>query len=508
MLVMTSHPRPGAITRQVHRIDISSQESIDAYGYRLKHALDHGVDNDFAWFTDGRGRLGAALASDGDETVLFYRNGDDFVRVPDFADSGFVPMRLAADGATLIGYTDEGRDQRDLVELDPATGRILRTLHSRRGVDVQGALFDPTSRLLGATYFEDGLLVADYLDEDSAHHYNSLRKAFPDRAVAIIDRDAGSRRFIVMVSGSDLPTDIYHYDSESKRAYLLEHTRPWFAKHRFVPAELLEVKSSDGLEIEAYLTLPPQAEGERAPLVVLPHGGPIGVRDTRSFDPEVQFLAALGYAVLQVNFRGSEGFGVAFRDAAERKFGTRIEDDVDAALTQALKTFPLDPDRMCMVGSSYGGYSALVAAMRWPGRFRCVVSIAGVTDQILFFTASDGGRVEEGREQLERAIGNPHRDADAMIAVSPLYHTERLDLPVMLAHGTEDLRVDEEHTRRLVRMLNLQGKVPTVMIFEGAGHGFSEEADIVRLWRGVAGFLRAHLAPQSDPPRTVARGTD
>ena len=177
--------------------------------------------------------------------------------------------------------------------------------------------------------------------------------------------------------------------------------------------------------------------------------------------------------------------------------GLTREDDVDAALRLALEKFPLDGSRMCMLGSSYGGYSSLVSAIRWPQRFRCVVSISGVSDRALFFTASDSGRSAEGRAQLERWIGDPRKDLDAMVATSPLYQYEKLSVPVMLVHGRDDLRVDFEHTRRLVRMLNLARRTPVVQAFAQEGHGFENPNVLDIAWSGIAGFLRQHLEPGS-----------
>ena len=225
------------------------------------------------------------------------------------------------------------------------------------------------------------------------------------------------------------------------------------------------------------------------PLVVLPHGGPIGVADSLHFDPEVQFLASRGYAVLRVNFRGSEGYGRAFREAGHRNYGTRIEDDIDAAINLALASYPLDASRMCVVGSSYGGYSALVSAIRWPQRFRCAVSIAGISDRSLFFTASDTARSEKGRQLAEKMMGNPNEDAAAIRDTSPLYRYTELSIPVMLAHGREDQRVDFEHSRRISRMLRLAGRPPVELYFDEEGHGVVDPANRTALWKRVGEFL-------------------
>src|SRR5690606_33503004 len=296
-----------------------------------------------------------------------------------------------------------------------------------------------------------------------------LQRAFPGKAVRILDRDATSRQVLLLVGGSDQPSEVYHLDATTGTASLLAQMQPWLEDRRFRPSTVVRAMARDGFPIEAYLTLP-EADAP-PPLVVLAHGGPVGIRDTRYFDQEVQFLASLGYAVLQVNFRGSEGYGREFREAGKRSHGTLIEDDVDAALSVVLAGNTVDRGRMCAMGSSYGGYSALVSAIRWPGRFRCVVSIAGVSDRILFFTASDGGRSKKGRERLEEVIGDPRTDTADMLASSPLYRYRELDVPVLLAHGTEDLRVDFEHSRRLSRMLSEAGRPPVLLALEGEGHG-------------------------------------
>jgi dipeptidyl aminopeptidase/acylaminoacyl peptidase len=296
---------------------------------------------------------------------------------------------------------------------------------------------------------------------------------------------------MLWVEGSDQPVALYHLDIVRAQASLLDVAAPWLEGKHFVESQILRVKSRDGLPIEAYLTVPP-ASGKR-PLVVLPHGGPVGVSDRLLFNPEVQFLASLGYAVLQVNFRGSEGYGKAFREAGHHAEGTGIEDDIDVALTEALARYPLDPQRMCVMGSSYGGYSALQSTVRWPQRFRCAVSISGVSDRVLFFTASDSGNSAKGRETLERIIGNPNTELDQMLETSPLYHYRELQVPVMLVHGEQDMRVDYEHARRLVRMLNLAGHKPVMLSFKDGGHSYGDIEQIEKTYAGIAGFLERYL---------------
>jgi dipeptidyl aminopeptidase/acylaminoacyl peptidase len=277
---------------------------------------------------------------------------------------------------------------------------------------------------------------------------------------------------------------------------------------KFGTSKTIKVATRDGLLIESYLAMPPSPE-KAPPLIVMPHGGPIGIRDDRHFDHSVQFLVSLGYAVLQVNFRGSEGFGKSFREAGKGSLGTAIEDDVDTVLTEVLKTQPVDKNNMCIMGMSYGGYSALVSSMRWPGRFKCAISFSGPTDRILTFSASDSVRSEPTRKWMEKYFGNPKTELAKMKSEQPLYSYKNLNTPLLLIHGTVDYRVDYEHVVRLQRMLTLANNPPAVLTLKSEGHGFTNLSSKKVTWGAIAGFLEQHLPrpPKQAKPTEVPAAT-
>lgn len=482
----------------IYKLDVRSSDAIRNYRFDRKNRLNAGLADDFAWFTDAGGRIRAALVQRQGQQVLVHGGEGRFrdVRVIEDRDE-FWPLMVSADGLEILGTSSAGRGQRDLVALDPATNTITRTVFSKPGFDMEALRVDPAQQPVGASYYEAGQWVSEYFDAGSQRVTETLARSFPNRTVASVGRSRDGRRWLLWVDGSDQPPQLYHLDLDAGRAMLVDEAAPWLKADQLAPSQVLKLTARDGLALEAFLTLPRQPG--RRPLVVMPHGGPIGVADRRHFDAEVQFLASLGYAVLQVNFRGSGGYGTAFREAGHRNYGTGIEDDIDAAIEHALAGFPLDRERICMVGASYGGYSGLISAVRWPDRFRCVVSLSGVSDRALFFTASDSGRRAEVREQLEKLIGHPGKEPDLMRETSPLFRYQDLKTPVMLVHGGEDLRVDYEHTRRLVRMLNLAGRPPVLVELRGQGHGIEGEDDIVRTWEGIAGFLQQHLGASPAP---------
>jgi dipeptidyl aminopeptidase/acylaminoacyl peptidase len=478
----------------VHKVDLSSQRALEKSASLANRPLNRGIDDDMEWFADGQGRLRAVVVRRDDRLALLHGIDGSFKEVLDLhATDGFDPYVLSWDGNLIYGLTDENRAQRDLVAFDPASGQVTTTLFSKSGVDVVAPLMDDRRTPIGVTYYRGGHLVSEYFGQRDQQLSDVLEKTFPNRTVLIKERSRDGSQLVISVEGSAQPARLYHLDVAGRRASLLEDARPWLDGKPLVASQRFTVRNGEELPIEAYLTLPP-GSGKRA-LVVMPHGGPVGVNDQLDFDPQVQFIASLGYAVLQVNFRGSDGYGKAFREAGHHAHGTGIEDDIAVALDQALASYPLDPARMCMLGSSYGGYSAMVSTLRWPGRFRCAVSIAGVSDRLLFFTASDGGHSARGREQLERIIGNPRTQQAEMMATSPLYHYREFITPLMLVHGEEDMRVDFEHSRRLARMLHLAGRPPVLLALAKEGHGIAAIDNLETAWSGIAGFLRQHLDP-------------
>lgn len=505
----------------VHRVDISSEAAIRGFRYPMRDRLNIGVPEATAWYADGQSELRLAVAEREDRTapppeageesrgaprkrVLMYGRPGAYREILEIdEEEPFVPQGLSADGSVVYGITEQGRAQRDLVALDPANGKTIRTVFSKPGTDVVSAIFDQAHTLVGATYYQGGLLVTDYFDTDRSAQAKMLQGAFPGKTVVVGGRSRDGRQMLLWVEAGDQPAQLYHLDVAARRAALIDETKPDLDPAALAPSTAFTFKGFDGTPLEAFITLPRKAG--KVPLIVFPHGGPIGVSDKLHYDPEVQFLASLGYAVLRVNYRGSEGYGKAFREAGYREYGTGIEDDIDAAIRHTLAHYPVDAARMCAVGSSYGGYSSLVMAVRWPERFRCAISIAGISDRILFFTASDSARDKATRKEMERVVGNPRTDLEAMKASSPIYHYKELELPVMIVHGTEDYRADYEHARRLQRMLQMAGHPPTGLVFEHEGHGIVRKTNLETMWSGIAGFLQAYLDAAPGPAGAVGR---
>lgn len=492
-------------TVYIYKVSKTEPASLRKSGsYSENNRINKELKNDIYWITNASGEIAAAIVRADTGNQLVVRKGDSFQIIRNLPEkSVFIPFSISLDGKELFVITDENRSQRELVKMDLETGRNVTTVFSKDGIDIESVIMNSKRQPVGAKYYVEGKVINTYFDEASDVLNRELSSAFPDSNISVIGKDASDNAALVYVDSSVLPGSVYLFDKKNKIVEKIDDDAPWLSNVKFGTSRVIRTKARDGLVIESYITFPASAPHPLFPMVVMPHGGPIGIRDSRHFDADVQYLTSLGYAVLQVNFRGSEGFGKNFLQAGKGSFGTAIEDDVDASINAALKEFPVDSGKMCIVGTSYGGYSALVSVMRWPDRFKCAVSFSGVSDRILSFTASDSIRVEENRKWMEDYFGNPLTDLEKMKSEQPLYAYRKIAAPVLIIHGTKDLRVDYENALRLQRMLALAGNPPDMLTLINEGHGYTNQLSKKVSWEVVAGFLALHL--QTSPGETQPR---
>ncbi|HOZ03994.1 MAG TPA: prolyl oligopeptidase family serine peptidase [Arenimonas sp.] len=493
----------------IYKLSKANTASLEKLGnFTTRNRVNINLKNDRDWITDAAGNIAAATVFENGKRSLYMRSGAQYLKVrelPDINDEFFYPVALSSDGKKLFAITDENRPQRELVKMDLATGANVETVFSKDGIDISYVIFDAERQPIGVAYYLNGQARNEYFDQNSEILNRQLAKVFSNSNISSIDRDQTNSSVLIYVNSSSNPGAVYLFDTRKKQVEKIDDEAPWLEKFQFSDSLVLKTTAKDGLVIESYLTLPVKKQNTPFPLVVMPHGGPIGIRDARHFDSDVQFLVSQGYAVLQVNFRGSSGYGKAFREAGKGSFGTAIENDIDASLNNALANYPLDKSNMCIIGMSYGGYSALVSAMRWPDRYKCAISFSGISDRILSFTASDSVRLESTRKWMEDYFGNPLTSLDKMKSEQPLYAYKKLKTPLMLIHGTDDVRVDYEHATRLQRMLTMAGNPPVMLTLKNEGHGFTNIYSIKVSWENIAGFLAQHLKPVALPAAVPAK---
>ncbi len=485
---------------QVFRVDLS-EKTIEAGQFEPRKRIDKGVAGDQGWIADAQGNLRLATVEVDDQRDLLYSPDG---RAPFTAlaradtDRVLLPQALDSQGR-ILALSNQGREQMDLVRLDPTGAGELETVHSIPGLDLTSVVrSNATGAVVGVRYFEAGQSRSQFFDPRIQSWQARVSEAFPQRQAALTEVDEVSRRAVVLVSSDTRAATYYLLDVASGRAEELADSAPWLAGSRFVQRSVSTVTADDGGAVQVLLAKPAQGAGH--PLLVMPHGGPFYILDALGFDREVQYWATRGFAVVQINFRGSFGFGAQHLLDGLGGFGGRIEDDIETAVASVLAdNGDLDGDRVCALGSSYGGYSALMLAIRDPARFKCAVAMAAPTDLPLLFTSSDWSVSATSRDTMARWIGAP--DGEGMPALSPLYRVEDLTAPVLLIHGENDRRVDYEHAVRLSQALSAHQRPHRLLRIDGMGHGPTTIAQQVCMLGSAEAFVREQLdLPPSSLP--------
>jgi dipeptidyl aminopeptidase/acylaminoacyl peptidase len=292
------------------------------------------------------------------------------------------------------------------------------------------------------------------------------------------------------------PGSYFLFDRKTNQAKYLLSAMSWIDPEKMASMQPFSFKARDGRTIHGYITLPPDRDGGPLPMILHPHGGPHGPRDMWGFNPEVQFLANRGYAVLQVNFRGSGGYGSEFERAGYRNWGTAMIDDMTDAVDWAIARGIADKDRICTYGASYGGYAALQSVVRNPDKYRCTIGYVGVYSLPLMFKDGDIPDSESGRNYLERVLPV---DLAEQQRQSPAFNVDRIRIPVMLVHGGKDERVPMSQYRLLKKNLEQAGRPPEVTIVEDKeGHGFYDFDNQVELYTAMEAFLDKHIGDKSN----------
>lgn len=364
---------------------------------------------------------------------------------------------------------------------------------SRPDRDIEGALTDTRGRLVAAVSTDDRVAYS-FTDKTLAPHFRGI-EAFFNKAcnVRLHDMSEDRTRFLAQVSGPRLPTAFYFYDLPNRRLQPVALAKPWLKEASLAPVEMLDVRTRDGVTIRAYLTIP-LAPGPR-PLVVVPHGGPVA-RDVHDFDLFAQAFAAQGWLVLQPNFRGSGGYGQAFAEAGHGRWGDRMQEDVEDAVAQVLALGRADPKRVAIWGASYGGYAALMGAVRRPELYRAAVSVAGVADlpEMLSDQKRDGGEDSPYYQLWVRRIGDPIKDADKLAAFSPRRRVGDIQAPVLLIHGADDQVVPLDQSKMMAAALRGSGKSVELLTLRETGHSNWEPKVTRQVVERSVAFLAKALA--------------
>ena len=456
-----------------------------------------------AWVSDTRGEIRGALTI-GQEPLalrLRYRKQDEvewriaqtITDEDKVLELDLFPLGFTADGKAMLVVTKPDDDRYGLYEYDLEAGQLGQIVYQNATGSLLGVVYDGTGRrLLGVRFIEEGEIRQAWFETADDQLRGALDAAFPGRNPMITGLSDDGRMASLQVSPPGDPGGFYVLDTTSGEVEEIGRIRPWLDNNILAQSEAFRVVSKDGVEVTAFLTLPPEPNGT-PPLVVMPHGGPIGIADRLTYNTDIQYLARMGYAILRVNYRGSGDQGRSFQNAGNRQWGRGIEDDIEAAIDHVVGQGLVDGDRICTHGSSYGGYSALMLVVRRPDAYRCASSLMGVSDIALMFNNDDVFLSERALEVMEKIVGDPDEDYTEQFEYSPVYNAGKIKVPVLLAHGHWDRRVDWDHFVRMKIMLELEGTPVRTIELAKTGHGFRTRMDSIKYHKALREFLLEHI---------------
>ena len=469
----------------VFRLDVNTGEAT---------LLAENPGNIQRWITDQDGRLRMASTTDGVHTSILYRENekDDWrtVATYDFKESA-TPLQFLFDRDAIWVASNVGRDKMAIFEFDLKTGKEGKLVYENPKVDVSHLLLSRKRKLLTGVAFETDRLEYAFFDELRADLQRNVDAVLPDTVNTVVSSNRDETIF-VFHSGSDRSRGAYHlFHTEAGELTKLFDLSPWLDAGQMAEMKPVSYTARDGLEIPGYITLPKDRGDVPFPMVVHPHGGPWS-RDSWGFNPEVQFLADRGYAVLQMNFRGSTGYGRKFLEASFGQWGLAMQDDISDGVNWAIENGYADKNRVAIYGGSYGGYATLAGMTLTPELYACGVSYVGVSN-LFTWIAAFPPYWKPFLEMMHEMVGHPERDEERFRATSPFFHADNIKSPLLVAQGANDPRVKKEESDQIVSALKKRGIATEYLVKDNEGHGFRNEENVFEFYRLMERFLGEHL---------------
>jgi dipeptidyl aminopeptidase/acylaminoacyl peptidase len=448
------------------------------------------------WVVDPNGIPRAFIATSGNKTRIYYRKAEDapWEKLDEFSSlSGtqWLPLAVGEDGKNLLVSSWRGRDKAAIVRYDVETKSFGEVIAAHPQVDLTDLVFT-NGKAVGVRYEADKGGVA-WFEEDLAKVQSAIDKALPD-SVNILSWSRDRQRFVVTAVSDVSPGSFYIFDKKSGKIEWLADALPWIDAKKMSHVTPVRYTARDGLEIPAYLTVPKGSSGKNLPMVAMIHGGPWLDGDNWYYNPEVQFLASRGYAVLQPNFRGTTHYGWKHFSSSFKQWGLAMQDDITDGVQWAIASGVADPKRICIYGASYGGYATMMGLAKTPDLFKCGINYVGVTDLNLFATAtwSDFAH-SDFIYSMKDTVGDLVNDTERLKTTSPVLMAARIKAPVFMAYGASDVRVVPEHGTRMKAALERVGQKPQWMIAEGEGHGYRDMKNQVMFYGAMEKFLDENI---------------
>lgn len=451
------------------------------------------------WMTDHNGRLRVATAIvDGVNTQILYRDTEDEpfrpVLTTNFRDVVSF-MEFTPDNKEVYAATNLHRDKTILVRMNPATCEELEVLYENERYDIASISYSRKRKKLLSVYCTGHKEpVRHYFDAEEEQLRQRIKAHFPNQRYGIADTDKAEANYLIYVGGDRTRGSYWHYNALTDEAKKIADLAPWIKPDEMNAMHPVCYTTRDGLQIEAYLTLPDGLTPDTAkqlPVVVNPHGGP-WARDCWGYSSEVQFLSNRGYAVFQMNFRGSTGYGRHFLEASYKQWGLKMQDDITDGVKWLIEQGIANPNRIAIYGGSYGGYATLAGLTFTPDLYACGIDYVGVSN-LFTFMQTIPPYWRPMLEMMYEQVGHPEHDADQLAATSPALHADKIKVPLFVAQGANDPRVNKAESDQMVEALRQRGVVVEYMVKDNEGHGFHNQENRFDFYRAMERFLKAHL---------------
>jgi len=458
------------------------------------------------WVTDHKGRILAATETDGVNATLLTRSDEKSafkkVLTTNFREHLGVQF-YTFDNKQLYAASNIGRDKQAIVTIDPATGKETGMIYENSDVDVDGLAFSKKRKVLTYVDYTTWKEQRKYLDTQTEKMFTAVERRLPGYQIDSVGNDHDENQFIIAATSDRTPGARYLFNVKTGELTKLAEVTPWLKENQLAPIKPIEYSSRDGLTIHGYLTVPLGREPKNLPVVAIPHGGP-WARDVWGYDPEVQFLANRGYAVLQMNFRGSTGYGRKFWEASFKQWGKTMQDDITDGVQWLIKEGIADPKRVAIYGGSYGGYATLAGVTFTPNLYAAAVDYVGPSNMFTFMKTIPP-YWKPFLDEMYEMVGNPDKDKELLASESPVLHSDQIKTPLFIAQGAQDPRVNKAESDQMVASLRKRGVDVEYMVKENEGHGFHNEENRFAFYEAMEKFLDQHLHP-SAPGNSAASG--
>lgn len=454
-----------------------------------------------SWGADNDGVVRLAAMQDEEslnfETQIMYRDDaeSDWTEIDRFEgmQNGWGLLGFTENNEKIYVTSNLGQDTYSVSLFDPQTGD-MEDVFENEGTDVTNLGFTPTGEPVTILYNDiDTKPQRHYINTKWESLIEGFKNALGVDYVEIASMSEYAEKMILRIASDTNPGEYYLYDSNKNSIVYLGSTRPWIDPKTMSKMKPITFEARDGETIFAFLTVPIDSNGKDLPLIINPHGGPFGVQDQWRFNPETQFFANQGYAVMQINYRGSGGYGKRFEKIGYKRWGLEMQDDISDGVQWAIDQGIADPEHVCIYGASYGGYATMAGITLTPELYRCAVNYVGIWDMKMLYE-QNGRWVERLNRWFKNHVIDPKEDIEQLKKTSPNFHIDKIKAPLFIVHGRKDYNVRIEQAETLMDALDKKNIPYEVLIKKEEGHGFVLEENRIELYSRMQTFFNENLA--------------